>query len=198
MANSTETQYENHQIIRVDGKSKFVESLNRSFEIGKVMLNFIEYDDKQAVGNRIKQQITIYMNFADFRVFAHDMLSGRFQKLAEQKKTPIYQDLTGTTAERLKAQDRAREDGKAESRKFSIGPSAKGFFFTAEAGPGEKTETGMIKPAGKPEKKVSIPITPEDAKKLVLMTIASMDAYETAKETTKQFEALLAARKAAK
>lgn len=193
MANQPQQQYENHQIIRIDGRSKFVEVLNSSFEIGKVILNFIEYDDKKQAGDRISQRVTIYMDFSKFRLFAQDMISGRFAKLAAEKKLN-YVDLTGTSVERLKSQNREREDGKAESRKLSLAPSAKGFFFTAESGPGEATDTGLIKPAGKTEKKVSIPMDGDQAKSLVLMTIAAMDAYETAKETTKQVEALLKAK----
>lgn len=193
MTNTNEPKYENHQIIRIDGRSKFVESLDRSFEIGKVIFNFVEYDDSKKAGERITQQVMIYMDFAKFRVFAQDMLSGRFAKLAADKKLR-YQDLTGTSAERLKAQSREREDGKSESRKLSLTPSAKGFFLTAESGPGEESETGLIKPAGKAEKRVSIPMDAEQAKQLVLMTLAAVDAYETAKVTTKQVEALLKAK----
>jgi len=184
-------QFENHQIIRIDGKSKFVEVLNRSFNIGKVILNFVEYDEKKTAGDRIVAQIPIYMNFSEFRVFAQDMLSGRYSKLAEAKQNPIVQYLKGTSEERLKAQNRERPDGKAESRKFTLSPSAKGFFFTAELGPGESTETGMIKPVGKPEKKVSIPLDGQQAKELVLTTLAAMDAYETAKIVTKELMAVL-------
>lgn len=190
MANTNE-QYENHQIHRIDGKSKFVESLDRCFEIGKVTFNFVEYDDKKAVGDRIISRIPIYMDFPEFRRFAQDMLSGRFAKMAEQKVNPIDQFLKGTSIERLKAQNRERTDGKAESRKFTLSPSAKGFFFTAEMGPGESTDTGLIKPLGKPEKKVSIPMNGNQAKELILSTLAALDAYETSKATTKQVEILL-------
>lgn len=192
--NNNEQQYQNHQIIRIDGKSRFVESLDRSFNIGKVTFNFVEYDDTKEAGNRIVAQIPVYMDFSEFRVFAQDMLSGRFAKFAEMKKNPIVQYLKGTSAERLKAQNREREDGKSESRKFYLSPSAKGFFFTAELGPGEATETGLIKPAGKPEKKISIPMDGQQAKELVLATLAAVNNYEIAKETTKQFEALLKAK----
>jgi len=194
MVKSNEPRYENFQVYRVDGKNKFLEILSRSFEIGKVIFNFVEYDDTKAAGSRITQQIMIYMDFPRFRVFAHDMLSGRFAKLAEQKTNPLFQDLTGTSAQRLAAQNRAREDGKAESRKLTLSPAAKGFFLTAEAGPGEETETGLIKPTGSVERRVSIVLDPDHAKELVLTTLAAMDAYETAKETVRQFEAIRKAR----
>lgn len=193
MTNQPAPTYENFQIHRADGKSKFVESLSRSFEIGKVILNFVEYDDKRKAGDRIVNQISIYMDFSKFRVFAQDMISGRYAALAKTTKGSLYQDLTGTSAQRLAQQDRAREDGKSESRKFSIAGSAKGFFFTAESGPGETSDTGLIKPAGRTEKKVSIPLAIEDAKAIVLTTLAAMDAYETAKQTTKQMEVMLKA-----
>lgn len=187
-------QYENYQIIRIDGKNKFVEVLNSSFGIDKVTLNFVEYDESRPSGDRIVARIPIYMNFSEFRRFAQDMLSGRYAALAKDAKGPIEQFLKGTSAERLRDQGRPRPDGKAESRKFSIAPSAKGLFFTAELGPGEATSTGMIKPAGKTEKKVSIPMDANQIKELVLTTLAAMDAYVTAKETTKQVEALLKAK----
>jgi len=188
--NQEKKDYEDFQIIRLDGRDKFVESLSRAFDINKVVLNFIHYDDKRKAGERIQQQVTIYVDFSKFRRFAQDMLSGRYAQLAKANK-PIFSDLTGTPAEKLKQYGRERKDGKAESRKLSLAPSAKGFFITGESGPGEKTETGMIKPAGKTESRVSIPIDGDQAKELVLSTIAAMDAYETAKETTKQVEALL-------
>ena len=183
-------EYENHQIIRIDGKNKFVEILNRNFDIGKVTMTFVEYDEKQSAGNRIVAQIPIFWNFPEFRRFAQDVLSGRYAAMAKEAKGPLESLLKGTSVERLQKQGRPRPDGKAESRKFSLSPSTKGFFFTAELGPGVATETGLIKPDGKAEKKVSIPITPEHAKELVLATLAAMNAYESAKETTKQLEAL--------
>lgn len=186
--------YENHQIIRLDGKNKFVESLSRGFDIGKVMFNFVEYDDKRKAGDRIVQNVTVYMDFAKFRVFAQDMLSGLLARKAAENKGKVFEDLTGTPADKLKQHGRERQDGKAESRKIYLGPSSKGFFFTAESGPGERSETGLIKPAGKAEKKVSIPIDAEQAKSLVLMTLASMNAYESGKESAKHVEAMLKAR----
>lgn len=188
MAVTEQTLYENFQIYRLDNRNKFVEVLNRAFEINKVILNFVEYDTNKEVGNRITQQVTVYMDFPKFRVFAHDMLSGRFAQMAAKKVNPIFQDLSGTSVERLKAKNQAREDGMAESRKLMLTPASKGFFLTASSGPGEETETGLIKPAGKPEKEVSILITPEQAKELVLTTLASIDHYLTAKETVRLFE----------
>lgn len=189
MTNTNETTYQNYQIYRADGKGKFVETLSRSFDIGKVILNFVEYDDTKEAGNRITSQVAIYMDFPKFRAFAQDMISGRFLKLAEKNKgKPVYEDLTGTSAERLKTQNRARKDGKAESRRFSLTMGTKGFFFTAEAGPGEETETGLIKPAGKAEKRISVILDPQHCKELVLTTLASIDHYLIAKETVRQFE----------
>lgn len=184
---NTQPQYENHQIIRLDGKDKFVEILDTSFEIGKVIINFLEYDVKKQSGDRIKSNVKIYMDFAKFRLFANDILTGRFAALA-QKKELNYLDLTGTSVERLKAQGRERPDGKAESRKLSLSPASKGFFFNAEKGPGEATETGLIKPAGKIEEKVSILITGDQSKQLALMTLAQMDAFISAKEVEKMLK----------
>ena len=189
--NTSTQSYENQQIIRLDGKSKFVEALSSGFDINKVVLNFVEYDDSRKAGDRIVNSVMIYMDFDKFRVFAQDMISGRFAKLAKDKKGAIYQDLTGTPAEKLKEYGRERKDGKAESRKFSIAPSSKGFFITGESGPGEKTDTGLIKPAGKSEVRVSIPIDAEQAKALVLSTLAAMNAYEAGKQAVKQIEKLL-------
>lgn len=192
MAEQNQSQnYENHQIIRIDGKSKFVEVLDTAFEIGKVTLNFIEYDDTKVAGDRIVARIPIYMDFPEFRRFAQDILSGRYATLAKTAKGPIEMFMKGTSAERLKAQGRERADGKSESRKFYIGSSAKGFFFNAELGPGEATDTGLIKPAGKSEMKVSIPMDGNQSKELVLATLAAMNAFEAGKESAKQIAVLL-------
>lgn len=185
---SEQTVYENFQIYRLDNRNKFVEVLSRAFDINKVIFNFIEYDTNKEAGDRITEQVTIYMDFPKFRVFAHDMLSGRFAQIGAKKISPIFQDLTGTSVERLKAKNQEREDGMAESRKIMLAPASKGFFLTASAGPGEETDTGLIKPAGKPEREVSIVLTPEQAKELVLTTLAAIDHYLTAKETVRLFE----------
>lgn len=74
------------QIIRLDGKNCFVEVMNFAFGIGKVQINFIEYDLSKNQGERVKQEVNIYIDIDKFLVLANDVLSGKIAKLAEVEK----------------------------------------------------------------------------------------------------------------
>lgn len=182
----TEFQQRNHQIIRLDGKNCFVEVMTGQFHKGKVILNFEQYDDTKPKGQRTVSKITYYMPFEKFMQISQDVKSGKLAKLAEKEKSankypnPVYTDLTGTSNELLKKNNQARPDGKSESRQLKIIPGLKAdFMLQAEKGPGEKNETGIIKPlyGNKPEHKVAIPMSGDDFKKFVLLTEANILGY---------------------
>lgn len=73
-----------NQIIRFDGRNVFIEVMNTAFEIGKVQINFVEYDITFEKNSRQKQNISIYIDIEKFLVLANDILTGRMFTLARQ------------------------------------------------------------------------------------------------------------------
>jgi hypothetical protein len=80
------------QIIRLDGKNCFLEVMNSAFAIGKVQINFREYDEKQQKGNRFTKEIDLFMDMDKFLVFANDIISGKVAKMAEAEKARAKQE----------------------------------------------------------------------------------------------------------
>lgn len=182
----SEFQQRNYQIIRIDGKNCFLEVMTGQFHKGKVILNFEQYDDTKAKGERTVARITYFMPFDKFLQLEQDVRSGKLAKLAEKEKSinkypnAIYTDLTGTSSELLKRNNQARPDGNSESRQLKIIPGLKAeFMMQAEKGAGEKSATGIIKPlyGNKPEQKVSIPMSGNDLKRLFSLTTLHITSY---------------------
>lgn len=177
------------QIIRKDAKNCFVESLNDSFEIGRIHFNFASYDLSKPVGERQTNSISIYIPVEEFLEtaayikmwFCRSELSYR---KSENNKKPVRQWLGGTSAEKLKSRGKARSDGKSLSRIAQIGWGDKtDVLFYAASGPGEVDDKGLIRPAfgNKPENHVMIPMTYEALIQLFVTTEAHYNAWLTAK-----------------
>jgi len=177
------------QIIKMDDKNYFMEAMNYSFGIGKVQLNFVEYDLSKSEGERIKQQVNLYIDIDKFLVLANDVLSGKIAKLADEEKAkgnqycnPVYIDMGGVSAKTLESRAQARTDGKSLSRQFKIVPGNKvPFMLIGECGAGEENETGLIVPkyGAKPERVVRIPMQAKDLKRFVLIVVANIQAHLT-------------------
>lgn len=182
------------QILKIDGKGVFLEVLNSAFHLGngKVQIDFFEYDVTKDKGERIRNKIEIYVDMDKFLVLSNDVLSGRISALAtkarkEQQKggykycKEVWNDMGGRSAEKLKIGGKERADGKSLSRQFKITPGDKmPWIFSAESGPGEMTETGLIVPrytGNKPEVVIRVPMTNDDLKKMVLIVKAHIEGY---------------------
>ena len=98
-------------------------------------------------------------------------------------KTPLYQCMGGTSAEKLRRIGRPRPDGKSLSRIFQLLPGNKSdFLLVADSGPGETDEKGLIVPRfGKqPENHVVISLSMGHFCELLLLTRAHYLAWLTA------------------
>lgn len=181
------------QILRLDGKNVFLEIMNDCFGIGKVRINFIEYDPTAEKSQRIKQNIPVYIDIDRFLVLSNDILSGRMAALAKQARDEaakqgsqyakeIWVNLGGVSAKTLESRGQARPDGKSLSRQMKITPGNRiPWVLSAEMGPGEETETGLIAPRyTKPEQLVRVPLSDEDFKRLALVTKMHIESYTTA------------------
>lgn len=179
----------NHnQIIRKDARGCFVESLNDAFLIGKVHLAFATYDVTRPAGQRQTNNIHIYIGMGEFLDLCRKLEYGELRYLLQSQKqsgdkTPLYQCLGGTSAEKLAKAGRSRKDGKSLSRTAQLLPGGKSdFLFVADSGPGETTGKGLIVPrfGNKPENHVAISLSFEAFSELLLMTKIHYQAWLSA------------------
>lgn len=176
------------QIIRVDARNSFVESLSDAFRIGKAHLVFAAYDLKRPAGQRQTDNVHIYISVSEFLGLCLKLSCGELRYMAQEKKKnndgrPLLQWLGGTPAEKLSQYGRARGDGMSLSRtaRLFCGDRA-AFLFVADSGPGERNEKGLIVPRfGKnPENHVSVSMTWDSFSELLLLTEAHYEAWLSA------------------
>lgn len=181
------------QIIRIDARNSFVESLSDAFRIGKAHLVFAAYDLNQPVGQRQTDNVNIYIDMSELLVLCLKLSSGELRYMERERKKdnngkPLLQWLGGTSAEKLSQYGRARSDGKSLSRtaKLVCG-SRTDFLFVADSGPGEQNEKGLIVPqfGREPENHVSVSMTWDSLSELLLLTKAHYEAWLTAWYTQK-------------
>ena len=174
-----------NQIIRIDARGCFVESLNDSFEIGKAHFAFASYDLSKPSGQRQTNNIHIYIDVAELLELCRKLECGEMRYSIKAKKesgdnTPLYQCLGGTSADKLKRYGRPRSDGMSLSRTAQLICGNKtDFLFVANSGPGETNAKGLIVPkfGSKPENHVSVSMTFELFSELMLMTKAHYTAW---------------------
>ena len=174
-----------YQIIRKDARACFVESLCDAFEIGKVHLVFASYDLSKPAGQRQTNVINIYIAVSEFLEICRKLSGGEMRYLLQQKKksgdkTPLYQCLGGTSAEKLARFGRARNDRMSLSRTAQLLCGNKSdFLFVADSGPGQTNEKGLIVPkfGNKPENHVAISMTFEAFSELMLTTKVHYEAW---------------------
>lgn len=174
-----------NQIIRIDGKNCFVEFMDNAFEIEKVLINFVSYNEKSKKQTAI---IPFYLDFSDLLVLSSDVLSGRLAALAKKEKEgkypkSVYTQQGGVSAQNLEKRGQKREDGSSLARQLKIIPGQKyPFMFQGEQGKGEEADNGLIvaRYGSKPEQKVMVPMQSDDLKKVVLMVQAKINAFFSA------------------
>lgn len=174
-----------NQITRKDAKNCFVESLSDAFAIGKIHFNFSAYDPNKPVGQKQTNGVHIYIAADEFMELCRKVSCGEFRFMVQTKKknndkTPLYQSLGGTSAEKLKAQNRTRPDGMSLSRTLKIMIADRSdLLLVADSGPGETTEKGLITPkfGSKPENHVTVSMTLDTFGELILATQAHYQAW---------------------
>ena len=173
------------QIIRKDARNCFVETKSDSFKIGKVHLEFSQYDASRPAGQRQTNHVHIYIDVPEFLHLAHEALSGALHLRARQQREqndgkPLFEHLGGTPAHRLAHFGRERADGKSLSRivKLICGQKVD-YLFVADSGPGETDAKGLIVPKfGKsPENHVSVGLNWRNLNELLLMTKTHYEAW---------------------
>jgi hypothetical protein len=178
------------QIIRIDARNCFVESKSDAFEIGKAHLEFMSYDTNKPVGQRQIGYVHIYIDIPEFLCLAQEALNGILHGRARHQrqnndKTPIFQSLGGTSAEKLKQYNRSRPDGKSLSRtvQLILGKKDDHYLFVADSGPGETDFKGLIVPkfGNNPENHVAVSMNWRAVNELMMMTSVHYEAWLSAK-----------------
>lgn len=182
------------QITRIDGKGVFVEVMNSMFDKGKVIFNFEDYDDSKPAGQRKKNALPVFVDIDKFLVLSHDFMSGRIAALAKIEKARvaeeqaqvkasgqnrtvyakhIWQDQGGISAEKLAKQGKSRPDGMSLARQFKLTPGTnKPWILSAEYGPGEENDTGLIVPKyTRPEHIIRVPFENDESMKAMLLIV---------------------------
>lgn len=70
------------QIIRIDARNCFVESLNDAFEIGKAHFTFASYDLSKPSGQRQTNSIQIYIDMAEVLELCRKLVGGELRYTA--------------------------------------------------------------------------------------------------------------------
>lgn len=174
-----------NQIIRKDARNCFVESLSDAFSIGRIHFAFATYDLSRPAGQRQTNNIHIYIAVDEFLELCRKLTCGELRCMMQNKKsngdkTPLYQCLGGTSAEKLAKQGRSRKDGMSLSRTAQLLCGNKSdFLFVADSGPGQTNDKGLIVPkfGNKPENHVAISMTFETFSELLLLTKAHFEAW---------------------
>ena len=178
-----------YQISRKDAKNSFVESLSDAFSIGKVHFNFASYDLNKPAGQRQTGMVSIYIDVDEFLEICRKLTCGELrylvqsQKSAASPKTALYQSLGGTSADKLKQQNRSRSDGKSLSRTMQVLTGNKSdLILVADSGPGETTEKGLIVPkfGNKPENHITVSMSLDNFGELLLITKTHYEAWLSA------------------
>ena len=187
-----------NQIIRFDGRNVFMEVMDSAFAIGKVMMNFIEYDLSKPTGERFINEIAIYMNITEFETLAHNIkfhyIDRDAAKARENQKAgsykfcrEIYTDMGGTTLESLAKRNKSRADKKDESRLFKITPGEKDpWILSGEKGAGKRTDKGLIAPDGRPEVTIRVPLSESDFRKLAIVVDNEIQAWRVLERSRKE------------
>lgn len=181
--------YNDNQITRKDARNCFVESLNDSFNIGKIHFVFASYDVSKPVGQRQNNNIHIYISIDVFLELCRKLCCGELKFTMQTKKknndkTSLFEHLGGTSAEILAKRGKARHDGKSLSRTAQLICGSKSdLLFIADSGPGETNSRGLIVPkfGNNPENHVAISMTFESFSELMLITKTHYEAWLTAK-----------------
>ena len=178
-----------YQIIRIDTRNCFVESLSDAFSIDKAHLTFCSYDKRRPTGQRMTDSIQIYIDMPDWLELCRMLDSGELRWLLQQSlksgdRSPIREWLGGTSAKKLARFGKPRADGKSLSRTAQLLPGSKtdSLLFVANSGPGEENATGLIVPKfGKdPENHVVVSMTLSSLGQLLLTTRVHYTAWLSA------------------
>ena len=145
-------QAERYRIYSHVTRSKWLH-VEDALDIGKVRLFAGDY----VKGQGAKATVIHYLDIEDARVLLNDLAWGKSVEYAEFKGTA--------------------NGGQAVSRVLKVKTNGDKVWFALENGPGQVIGQGAVKPAGKPDAVVNVPLTTWEARRLALEVLAHLDAW---------------------
>lgn len=131
-----------------------------SFAIEKVRIQNANYNTKES--------IDYYLDFEQLSLLAADVATGRL--INELSKGPKTLAIGGSKTSK-------NYDNAPESRILSVGRSDDTIFINITRGKGKITSTGAIAPDGKYDLKISVPMSIDKFRSMILLSHDAMLAY---------------------
>lgn len=157
-----ENSFEKYKIFKVSTNKVVTNVYLDAFGIEKVRFQNASYETKQS--------IDCYLDFADVALLAEDARSGRLIKKIQASGKPMTIQMGGTKHSK-------NYDGQPESRIMSLGIANDKIFINMVAGPGRLGETGLIIPNGHSDKKISVGMSIDDFRKMMIFAHDCVNAY---------------------
>lgn len=155
--------FERFKVTKVSTNKVVTNVYMDAFPIEKVRFQNAQYETKTS--------LDVYLDFSQVALLATDAASGRLVKQLEA--TPDHK-LTIQMAGTAKSKN---YNGQPESRILSLGMAGDKIFVNMSAGPGKLSSTGAIMPNGAPDRKVSVGMTIDDFRRMMVYTHDCVNAY---------------------
>ena len=174
------------EISALNNLSSFVKAKADAFGIEKLVLSFVNYDNKT---KKLKDSIDCYLSFGDALYLFELVTSSQLAKLCQKEKTrvassgekyckDIYSSPLGGIHEDTAKKRGLRTDGLAISRCFSIAPGLKqDYVITCKQSAGKTNEKGLIVPTGKPEVLVRVACSSMELRKFATLITKHIEGY---------------------
>ena len=161
-------KYEKYKITKVSTDKVVTNVYMDAFHLEKVRFQNVLYKDA-------KNDIKVYVDFSVIARLAADVTTGRlFKKIEEEKNNP--DNKSGKYIINMGG-NLEGNDGKPLPRVMDLGISGNTIFVNMQEGPGREGDTGLIIPNGTPTKKISVPMSFEDFREMILYTNEWVRAY---------------------
>lgn len=156
-------QFERFKITKASTNKVVTNVYMDSFPIEKVRFQNVQYESKAS--------IDVYLDFPQVALLAADAASGRlFKQIDAAGKNGYTVQMAGTKSSK-------NYGGRPESRILSLGISGDKIFINMSAGPGKLSSTGAIMPDGPQDRKISVGMTIDDFRKMMVYTHDCVNAY---------------------
>jgi len=173
------------QIVRIDGKNCFLEVMSDAFDIGKIRINFRQYDKQAQQGSRTTGKIDIYLGFKEFDFLYQGIMGGTGNGYL---LNDIFNNQYGVTIYR--GGSKKTGDIIARELKIQVGQK-KPLVVTAEQGPGKENSMGgfsIIRNNNTPIERIMIPLELADICNIVVSTNNAIIAHRAAEEIKRTME----------
>lgn len=184
-----------NQIKRIDGKGCFLEVLRDGFQLksrnteGKVHLNLATYDQ-----NRRQTQFgQFWLSYTEWLILDEYFHSADFPEEyvhSVEEAQNSHSKYPGAIREFMRG---SGEGNQVISRTLRICPGQKGDSIVIQylSGPGEKTSSGIIKPKGKANVFITVPVTIDEWMATIRLVNQEIVAHKTAELLVPKLEGVI-------